>query len=120
VDNFGILLDLSHLPLLGETFRHAVQTVAPYLRRVHLGNCVLKDPSHPRYGDRHPPFGIEGGEIDVPELTAFLRCLLQVGFLAEERRGSVLFEIAPWPPHREPDSVVAESLAQLDRAWAAV
>ena len=74
VNNLGIELDLAHVPLMDETFEHAIRTVAPYLRRVHLGNCVLKDPSHPRYGDTHPPVGFPGGEIDVPELVTILRC----------------------------------------------
>lgn len=120
VDNFGIILDLSHLPLMGETSSRAVKTVAPHLKRVHLGSCVLQDKNHPRYGDRHVPIGLEGGEIDVPELTTFLRCLLEAGFLNEENPGSMLFEIAPWPPQRDVEDVVTDSFERLFRAWEAV
>ena len=120
VDNFGVLLDLSHLPLMGESCPHAVDTVAPYLKRVHLGNCVLKDKNHPRYGDRHPPIGVDGGEIDIPELTTFLRCLLEARFLNAENPGSMLFEIAPWPLERDIEELIADSFDRLNQAWAAV
>ena len=46
LNNFGILLDLSHVPLIGETFEQAIKKVAQYLKRVYLGNCVLKEKSH--------------------------------------------------------------------------
>lgn len=117
VDNFAIQLDLAHVPLMGESFEHAITTASPYLRRVHLGNCVLKDPSHPLYGDHHPPMGIDGGEIDVPELAEILRCLLGVGFLQTENRGSVLMEMTPWPG-KTADETVADSMLRLHKAWA--
>ena len=116
-DNFGILLDLSHLPLMAETSSHAVKTVAPHLKRVHLGSCVMQDKNHPRYGDRHVPIDFEGGEIDVPELTTFLRRLLEAGFLNEENPGTMVFEIAPWPPQRDVEEVITDSFEQLYQAW---
>ncbi len=119
VNNFGILLDLSHIPLIGETFEQAIKTVAPYLKRVHLGNCVLKDKNHRLYGDRHPPIGFDGGEIDIPELTTILRCLLEAGFISKENRRSMLFEITPWPG-RSVEETIADSFGRLNKAWAAV
>ena len=119
VDNFGIILDLSHIPLISETFEHAIKTVAPYLKRVHLGNCILKNKKHPLYGDRHPPIGFEGGEIDTPQLTTILRCLHEVGFINKENRGSVLFEIMPWPG-RSVEDTITDNFKRLDIAWAQV
>ncbi len=119
VDNLKIELDMAHLPLMGETFDHAVRTAAPHLGRVHLGNCVLADPSHPLYGDKHPPLGLPGGEHDVPELTAFLRLLLEAGYLKRGRRRSLVLEISPFPG-KSVDETVADNLARLARAWAAV
>ena len=119
IDNFGIELDLAHVPLMFETFEDAIRTVAPALRRVHLGNCVLKDASHPRYGDTHPPIGYEGGEIDVPEVAEILRCLLGVGFLSKESRGDLLIEMTPWPG-RTVDETIADTTDRLARAWAMV
>ena len=116
VDNFGIELDFAHVPLMGESFEEAVLTTAPYLKRVHLGNCVIKDKQSPLYGDKHPPIGIEGGEIDIPELAQILSELLKVGFLSKARRGSLLLEITPFPGRSEDDSV-CDNMHRLEQAW---
>lgn len=93
--NIGLTLDLAHLPLLGESFEDAVMTARDHLVHVHLGNCILKDNKHPRYGDTHPPLGIEGGEIGIRELTRFLRALAKIGFFeaVDDDRPIVSFEI---------------------------
>lgn len=116
VENLGIELDVAHLPLMGETFEGAIRTVARHLKRVHLGNCVLKDRAHPKWGDKHPPIGFPGGEIDVPETAEILRLLLEAGFLSRERRGSLVLEMTPWPGKTVEESI-ADGLARLDRAW---
>jgi sugar phosphate isomerase/epimerase len=116
VDNFAIELDLAHVPLMDESFFHAIKTVAPYLKRVHLGNCVLKDKSHPRYGDTHPPIGFEGGEIDIPELTEILRCLAEVGFLNTNDRGPLLIEMTPWPG-KSINETIKDNLGRMYEAW---
>ena len=117
VDNFGIELDMAHLPLMSETFGGAIQTVAPALKRVHLGNCVLKDTSHPRYGDTHPPIGFPGGEIDVPETAEILHHLHDVGFLNKDDRGDLLVEMTPWPG-KSVEETVADTMSRLEKAWA--
>jgi sugar phosphate isomerase/epimerase len=119
VDNLAIELDLAHVPLMGESFSHAIKTIAPHLKRVHLGNCVLKDKNHPRYGDTHPPIGFDGGEIDIPELIEILRCFLDIGFLNKNKRGSLLIEMTPWPG-RTVDQTVTDTLNRLQQAWAAI
>jgi sugar phosphate isomerase/epimerase len=119
VDNLGLELDMAHLPLMGESFEHAIRTAAPYLKRVHLGNCVLQDPTHPRYGDTHPPVGYPGGEIDTPEQTEILRHLLEIGFLSRERRGNLLIEMTPWPG-RSVEDTVADGFERLQQAWKAL
>lgn len=119
VDNIGIELDYAHLPLMGEDFREATLTVAPWLRRVHLGNCVMRDRSDAFYGDKHPPIGYLGGEIDEPQLTKILEVLLEVGFLNAENRGDLVIELNPFPNTSE-DASVADNLQRVSRAWAAV
>lgn len=116
VDNFGIELDVAHVPLMGESFEQAIRTVAPYLRRIHLGNCVLRDRTHPRYGDTHPPIGFDGGEIDVPQTAQILQCLLDVGYLSEQERGDLVIEMTPWPG-RTVEQTVSNSLQRLEAAW---
>ena len=115
-DNLGIELDVAHVPLMGESFETAIRTVAPYLGRVHLGNCVLRDKTHPHYGDTHPPIGLPGGEIDVPELLQILRLLLDAGFLSTENRGNLLIEMTPWPG-RSVEQTIADGFGRLNAAW---
>jgi len=118
-DNLKIELDMAHIPLMGETFAHAIRTTAPYIRRVHLGNCVLKDAAHPLYGDTHPPIGYADGEIDVPELAGILEELLSIGYLQRDHRGALVLEITPFPGKGEDDSL-QDNLARLEQAWAMV
>jgi len=117
--NIGIELDVAHLPLMREEFVSSIRRSAPFLKRVHLGNCVKKNPADPFYGDRHPPIGYPGGEIDTRELEQILRTLLEVGFLSRDNRGDLIIEINPFPGRTEDDSV-ADNFARVNDAWAQV
>lgn len=77
-DNFGLLVDLSHLPLLRETAEQAILPVKDYIVHAHIGNAVVKDPSMTAYGDAHPRFGFPNGENDVDQLVSFLRVLKDI------------------------------------------
>jgi len=92
---FGLLLDLSHLPLLGETPEHAVSEAAPVLLHSHVGNCVMKNTTDPYYGDNHPPFGYEAGENSEVDLVRYLQSLDSVGFLNPEDPPIVTIEVKP-------------------------
>jgi sugar phosphate isomerase/epimerase len=115
-DNFGFELDVAHLPLMREDFVLAIKAVAPYLKRIHLGNCVLKDKKNSRWGDTHPPIGFAGGEIDVLELKTILRALLDCGFLDQENRGSLLLEMTPFSG-KTVDYTVNDNFKRLENAW---
>lgn len=115
-NNFGFELDVAHLPLLGETFEHAIKMTAPKLKRVHLGNCVLKNKSNPLYGDQHPPIGIKGGEIDIPELIQILKLLLEIKYLNKQNRGALLVEMQPFPGSTAEDTV-SDSFERIQKAW---
>lgn len=117
--NFGLMLDLSHLPLQHETVQDALPLAAPYLVQAHMGNCVLQDPNHPAYGDQHPRFGLPGGENGVPELAGYLRGLMQIGFLGDRgaARPSVSFEVKPQPGESS-EIVIANAKRTLAAAWA--
>ena len=111
----GLLVDLSHLPLLGESSAEALASAADVLEHVHIGNCVMRHPEHPAYGDNHPVFAIPEGENGVEELVVFLRELFRVGYLGKRRRW-VSFEVKPFGRQR-PQEVVTESQRILDEAW---
>ncbi len=117
--NCGLLLDLSHLPLLSESAEQALDVAADVLDHVHLGNCVMRHPQHPAYGDNHPVFGIPEGENGVDELAEFLRQLFRVGYLAGGGRRRVSFEVKPFGG-QTPEEVVVESRRVLGAAWAQV
>jgi sugar phosphate isomerase/epimerase len=81
--NFGLMHDLSHLPLLREPPLQALSEVKDYLIHAHVGNCCLEKGSE-LYGDQHPRFGIRGGCVDVEEVVEYLRALKQVGYIGGE------------------------------------
>lgn len=115
-DNFGLMVDLSHLPLLHETAKESLIPIKDYIMHAHMGNCVVKDPSWPAYGDAHPRFGFPGGESDVDELVEYLRVLMDIGFINKERRPIVSFEVKPFG-NEDPDLVVANAKRVLNLAW---
>lgn len=119
--NFGLMLDLSHLPLLGETVEQMLVPAKDVVAHVHIGNCVMRDASHPAYGDEHPRFGIEGGENDVEELAAFLAGLLKIGYLDGKTPKPLSFEVKPIGAWGETSEiVVANAKRALNKAWAKV
>lgn len=117
--NVGLELDMAHLPLMREGFASAIRRAAPWLKRVHLGNCVSRGPDDPFYGDRHPPIGYPGGDIDRPELVEILSALKAANFLNAANRGDVILEINPFPGRSEEDSV-ADNFRRIHEAWRTV
>ena len=114
--NFGLMVDLSHLPLLNETPTQAIVPIKDFLVHAHIGNCVLKDKNHPAYGDQHPRFGIPGGENGVDEVVAFLKVLLDVGFLNPGNPPIVSFEVKPMVGERS-KTLIANAKRTLREAW---
>jgi len=112
----GIVVDVAHIPLLGESFDHAFRTASKYLRHVHLGNCVMGDRSNPFWGDMHPPIGIEGGEIDTPQLVEIFGILLDISYLHKDRRGSITVETRPFPGKSE-EQTIETNFSRIFTAW---
>ena len=118
-DNFGLMVDLSHIPMIHETIEENLLPIKDYIIHAHMGNTVIKDPSCEAYGDTHPRFGFPNGENDVDELVEYLRTLIKIGFISEKNRPIVSFEVKPWGDE-DPDVVVANAKRTLDLAWARV
>jgi len=114
--DFGLMLDLSHLPLLGESSFDAIRTAGDHLVHVHIGNCAMDDPSHPAYGDMHPRFGAPGTRNGIPEVAEFLKVLLDTGYLNRDDRKIVSFEVRPMEGE-DPWAVIAGSKRVLLEAW---
>jgi sugar phosphate isomerase/epimerase len=116
-DNFGLMVDLSHLPLIGETAAEAILPVREYIIHAHLGNCVVKSPDMAGYGDMHPRFGFPGGENGVEEMIVYLRILLDIGFLNKKAPPVVSFEVKPFGDE-DSKIVIANAKRILNLAWA--
>ena len=115
-DNFGLMLDLSHLPLQRETTRQALHLAKDHLVHAHMGNCVMRDRSHPAYGDQHPRFGISGGENDVPEVVEYIRTLIEIGYLKNKQPRILSFEVKPLAGETS-QIVLANAKRTLREAW---
>lgn len=114
---FGLMLDLSHLPLQFETSEQALTLAKDHLVHAHIGNCVLNEQGHPLYGDLHPRFGVPGGENDVPELVEYLRVLREIGYIGDGKQNVVAFEVKPQAGESSA-IVVANAKRTLIEAWA--
>lgn len=115
--NFGLLIDLSHIPMTYETPEFVVRTLRPYLTHFHIGNTVCKDSAAEGYGDEHQRFGFPGGSNDTQQLLDFLRVLKNEGFFNAENPYVLSFEVKPWKDE-DSDAVVANAKRVLNRAWA--
>lgn len=114
--NFGLLVDLSHIPMIHETIEESILPVKDYIIHAHMGNTVIKSPDCEAYGDNHPRFGFPDSENDVEELARYLRTLLDIGFLNEKNRPIVSFEVKPWKDE-PPGIVMANAKRTLNLAW---
>ncbi len=115
-ENFGLLVDLSHIPMTRETSRFVVQTLRPYITHFHIGNTVIDDPAAEGYGDEHQRFGFPGSRNDVNELREFLTVLKEEGFFKANAPYVLSFEVKPWKDE-DSDAVVANAKRVLNRAW---
>ena len=114
---FGLMIDLSHLPLQFESSRESLRAAGDHLVHAHLGNCVVKDRANSLYGDLHPRFGVPGGENDVPQVVDFLRELKEIGYIGEGKQNVVAFEVKPFGGETG-GAVVAQAKRTLLEAWA--
>jgi sugar phosphate isomerase/epimerase len=117
--SFGLMYDLSHMPLLYETADYALGTLKDHLVHIHVGNGV-RDQGVEGYGDLHPRFGLPGGCNDVAELTEFIRTLVKVGYLSEDKpvKPWVGFEVKPQFPGETSELIIAGTQRAWQEAWA--
>ncbi len=115
--NFGLLVDLSHIPMTYETPEFVVRTLRPYITHLHMGNTVIAGPDLEAYGDEHPCFGFPSSENDIPQLVVYLQALRQEGFFNRQDPYVLSFEVKP-RSDEDPQVVVANAKRVLNRAWA--
>lgn len=117
--NFGLMVDLSHVPMYYESCKDSLVPIKEHLMHAHIGNTVIKNADCEAYGDMHPYFGFENGENDVEQVKEFLEVLLDIGYLNKETRPFLSFEVKPWGDD-DVDAVLANAKRVLDRAWALI
>ena len=120
MDNFGITIDLSHLPLLRESPGECLSQLADCVIHTHAGNCAMADESDPAYGDMHPRFGYPGGENDVAELKEYVESLIYAGYFQAEvptAKPVLSFEVKP-VGDEDSDLIVAQTKRTWRRMWA--
>ena len=120
--NVGLTIDLSHQPLLRESVPEMVFNAVEHLIHVHIGNCVVSDPAHPAYGDKHPRIGCPGGDVGVEELKRFLESLVYAGYFRKNVPTTmpvVSFEVQPMAGEKS-EWVIANAKRTLKQAWANV
>ena len=93
IADVGILLDMGHIPLMHETLASAAEKTKGYLRHIHMGNCIVKDPTNPMYGDKHPCWGAPGGEYDETDGAEYLRQLKKFGYFDTDGDKTLSFEM---------------------------
>lgn len=120
--NFGLTVDLSHMPLLYEKPMDSLVPVKDFLIHAHAGNAFMKEKANPMYGDQHPRFGVAGGENDVAELTEYIRALFAIGYFDKKLPTAMpvfTFEVKPLPGET-PEILVANTKRVWKEAWAKV
>lgn len=114
--NFGLLVDLSHIPITHEDSRFVLKTLKPYIRHLHIGNAVLKS-GYPAYGDKHPRFGFPDSVHGEKELRDFFIALKDEGFFRPGKPLVLSTEVTPYGDE-EAEVVLASSKRMIRKAWA--
>lgn len=114
--NFGLMVDLSHIPMYYETIKEAIHPVKDHIVHAHIGNTVIADKNLEGYGDEHVRFGFPGSENDVIELVDFLKELYNIGYLNPNNPKVVSFEVKPWK-NEDIELVIANAKRTLNEAW---
>ena len=91
-NNFGLLLDMCHIPIMYESLESAIKKADDTLVHIHLGNCVIKNKDDALYGDKHPAWGYPGGEYGEDEAKQFIQYLKNNGYTSKEGN-TITFEM---------------------------
>lgn len=112
---FSYLIDLSHFPLLRESIEEAVLPLKNDFGYVHIGSSVM-DEADERFGDMHPYFGYPAGTNDVQEVVEFFNILVDVGYLAPNKKVPITIEHTIWQGDRVEDLIV-NMKRTMDMVW---
>jgi len=117
--NVGLTFDTSHILQLREDLPSTYLAVQDVIAHIHLSNCLIKDKSSPFYGDKHPPYGLPGSEIGIPELAAFLRVLKADGLFSRTfptGKPMLSLEVIP-AAGQAPEGILEGAKEAFRQAW---
>lgn len=114
--NFGLMVDLSHIPMYHESLTQSLDPIKDDIVHIHIGNTIIDDESHTGYGDQHVYFGYDYSENDIEEVRAFLQHCIDIGLLSSNNKKIVSFEVKPFGDE-DADAVVANAKRTLNQAW---
>lgn len=114
--NFGLMVDLSHIPMCYEEPAFVFRALRPYITHMHIGNTIIRS-GYDAYGDEHPRFGFPHSENDVTQLVKFFRSARNEQCFDEQRPIIMSIEIKP-RPNEDANAVLANSKRVVERAWA--
>jgi len=117
--NVGLTFDTSHILQWREDLPSTYFAVEDVIAHIHLSNCLIRDKSSPFYGDKHPPYGMVGSEIGIPELAAFLQILKDAGrFSSPLPAGKPVLSLEVIPPAGQTPEATLEGAKEAFRsAW---
>ena len=117
--NIGLTFDTSHILQLQENLLGTYSAVRDVIAHIHLSNCLIRDPSSPFYGDKHPPYGLAGSEIGVSEIVQFLKGLRDAGHFDQTfpTGKPVLSMEVITPDGRNPEKTLEEAKGAFLEAW---
>ncbi len=118
-DNFGLSIDYSHILGSYETPKAYIHNLRDHIVDVHINNCVIKDVGHPFYGDKHVCFGMIDSEIDVDEITEYLKIFRDIGYFSKENyknEPTVLFEVMV-QNSEDPGVIISNFKRVFNLAW---
>ena len=95
IENFGLLLDMSHIPIMHETIESAVEKCRDVLTHIHMGNAVIKNKQNPFYGDKHIPWSYPESEYTEKDGVTFIKLLKEIGYTNSEN-ATASFEMRPY------------------------
>ena len=107
---------MCHVPLMRETLDAAMKESRGYIGHIHIGNCVLKDESHPLFGDKHAPLDIERGEYGMADVARLISLGLNMGYFKSSNRGWASLEMRPYP-EKSPAESLNISFRIFMQAW---
>jgi sugar phosphate isomerase/epimerase len=98
--NINLIFDQSHIRQIGEDHRDSLFLARDCLGHVHLSNCLLRDRSHPQWGDGHPAFNMKGSEMGTQDIVNMFSYLFEIGYLKKgvhKKLPTISLEVKPLP-----------------------